>query len=210
MRVMLAYGTSGLAVEVPDDAVVVEPVEPPALADESGAIRQALPEPFSPARRWLQLVRGGPPGGGGVSRPHPPHAQHHRAPAPAGTSSSRPAPGPSSVELLCATGTHRQATPAEMAELVGARHRGSLPDTRPRLERPATTSRWERWTVSRCCSTAVTSRPTSGSSPDSWNRTSSPGGAGGPRGSAPVWPATETILEAHSPARIGRRPVDRG
>ena len=42
MRVTLAYGTGGLEVEVPDDAVVVEGREPTALADEGEAVRRSL------------------------------------------------------------------------------------------------------------------------------------------------------------------------
>ncbi len=41
----MAYGTAGLAVDVPDDAVVVEPSEPAALADEAGAVRRVAPPP---------------------------------------------------------------------------------------------------------------------------------------------------------------------
>ena len=39
MRLTLAYGTDGLEVEVPDDAVVVDGEDPPRLADEDRAVR---------------------------------------------------------------------------------------------------------------------------------------------------------------------------
>ncbi len=45
MRLTLAYGTDGLEVDVPDDAVVVGPQEPPALADEAGALRRGAGRP---------------------------------------------------------------------------------------------------------------------------------------------------------------------
>ena len=46
--------------------------------------------------------------------------------------------GPDRVELLCATGTHRAATPAEMEELVGPELVGAVPGARPpqRRRRP--------------------------------------------------------------------------
>ncbi|HSS10945.1 MAG TPA: lactate racemase domain-containing protein, partial [Acidimicrobiales bacterium] len=44
MRVTLAYGHTGLPVDVPDDAVVVRPISLPGLADEAGAIGAAVDE----------------------------------------------------------------------------------------------------------------------------------------------------------------------
>ncbi len=52
VRVSLAYGRTGLDVDVPDDAVVVEPREQVALVDEWGAVRSALVVPDRPAHRF--------------------------------------------------------------------------------------------------------------------------------------------------------------
>ncbi len=109
--------------------------------------------------------------------------------------------GPDRVELLCATGTHRQATAAEMVELVGAEivaryaihdHRGDdgthvevgVVDGAPVLIDP----RYVDADV-RILTGFVEPHFFAGFS-------------GGPKGMCPGLAATETILEAHSPARI--------
>jgi lactate racemase len=110
-------------------------------------------------------------------------------------------PSPDRVELLCATGTHRQATPAEMAALVGedivARYRihdhdsddsdhlgvGSVDGTPVLLDR--------RYVGAdlRIVTGFVEPHFFAG-----WS--------GGPKGACPGLAATSTILEAHAPARI--------
>ena len=199
MRLTVAYGTAGLAVDVPDDAVVVEPREPPALADEAGAVRHSPANPISgtDARR---SGRSGGHGGGGLPRPHPPHAQHHGA-APAAGRAGAAGAGPDRVELLCATGTHRQATPAEMEELVGAdiagRYRihdhvsgdgghvrvGEVEGTPVLLDRHYVEA------AVRIVTGFVEPHFFAG-----WS--------GGPKGVCPGLADTATILEAHSPARL--------
>lgn len=47
MRVTLAYGREGLALDVPDGAEVVVPEEPVPVADEAAAVREALTSPLS-------------------------------------------------------------------------------------------------------------------------------------------------------------------
>ncbi|HSP39675.1 MAG TPA: nickel-dependent lactate racemase [Frankiaceae bacterium] len=110
--VRLAYGTDGLVVDLPADATVLTPTDLAALADEAGevrlAVRNALPS---------EAVSDGPvavvfPD---LTRPFP-----ARTVLPAlldvlagyGVADDR-------VRLLCATGTHRQATDAEMRDLIG-------------------------------------------------------------------------------------------
>lgn len=116
MRVTLAYGRSGLEVELPDERTdVVEPVEAPALPDEQAAIVAAVRAPLgTPPLRELAsaddsvviVVNDG-------TRPMP---------------SARVLP-PMLAELdhvpreritiLVATGTHRANTPAELDEMLG-------------------------------------------------------------------------------------------
>ncbi len=199
MRVTLAYGTAGLDVEVPDDAVVVEGREPVALADEMGAVRRSLRAPLS-GPPLGDLVRGD----GKVvvafpdlTRPMP----NTTVLPPLLAELELAGAGPDRVELLCATGTHRQATPAEMAALVGrdvaSRYRihdhaaddgrhvrvGEVEGTPVLLDR-----RYVEADV-RIVTGFVEPHFFAG-----WS--------GGPKATCPGLAATPTILEAHSPTRI--------
>jgi nickel-dependent lactate racemase len=115
--VRLPYGTEGLDVEVPDSATVVDPHDLPALADESAAVTAALNSPASgPAlealvgnRRRIVVVFPD------LTRPMP----NRTVLPPILAELERLGAGPDRVELMCATGTHRRATPAEMSDLIG-------------------------------------------------------------------------------------------
>lgn len=117
MRVELAYGRNGTSVEVPDDAEVIVPVDEAGLADETAGITDALRHPLrgpslrelvATARRVAVVFPD-------LTRPMP-----NRTVLPPLLQELAHAGVPTSaVTLLCATGTHRQATAAEMAELVG-------------------------------------------------------------------------------------------
>ena len=112
MEVTLAYGRTGLAVEVPDDAVVIRPTSLPGLPDEGAAIGAEV-EPWlsSMAARARRAVVVFPD----ITRPMP-----NRTVLPPLLSCLASAGlGPDEVSLLCGTGTHRAATPEELAELVG-------------------------------------------------------------------------------------------
>jgi nickel-dependent lactate racemase len=112
MEVTLAYGRTGLAVEVPDDAVVVRPTSLPGLPDEAAAIRAEV-EPWLSSRptRARRAVVVFPD----ITRPMP-----NRTVLPPLLSCLASAGlGPDEVSLLCGTGTHRAARPEELAELVG-------------------------------------------------------------------------------------------
>ena len=65
--------------------------------------------------------------------------------------------GPDRVELLCATGTHRQATPAEMEELVGRDIAGRY-RIHDHARATATISGWGRSGALPSSSTVTTSR----------------------------------------------------
>ncbi len=118
MRVELAYGRHGTSVEVPDDAEVVIPVDEPGLADEATAIVDALRRPLGgPPLR--ELVRGAArvavvfPD---LTRPMP----NRTVLPPLLLELVRAGATSSSITLLCATGTHRQASRVEMEALIGA------------------------------------------------------------------------------------------
>jgi nickel-dependent lactate racemase len=118
MRVELAYGRHGTSVEVPDDAEVVVPVDEPGLADEAAGITEALRRPLSgpPLRDLVTGARRVAVVFPDLTRPMP-----NRTVLPPLLQELERAGVPSSaITLLCATGTHRQATRAEMEELVGA------------------------------------------------------------------------------------------
>jgi nickel-dependent lactate racemase len=115
--VNLAYGADGRSIEVPDDATVILPTELPGLTDADEAVSRALEHPLA-GPPLSQLLEGAArvvvvfPD---LTRPMPnrtvlpPVLRHlEQSGIPDGA-----------VTLLCATGTHRQATPAEMRELVG-------------------------------------------------------------------------------------------
>ncbi len=199
MRVSLAYGYDGLDVEVPDDAVVVEPARPTPLADEADSVRRALAAPLA-GRPLGDLVGAGDrvvvvfPD---VTRPMP----NKTVLPPLLAALEALGAGPDRVELLCATGTHRLASDEEMVALIGpdlvARYRvhqhvaddgdhvavGEVDGTPILLDH-----RYVDADV-RIVTGFVEPHFFAG-----WS--------GGPKGACPGLAATSTILEAHSPARI--------
>jgi nickel-dependent lactate racemase len=198
MRVRLPYGRGHLDVEVPDDAVVVEPVDRPALADQGQAVSAALAAPVS-GPPLSELVNPGDTVAvvfPDITRPMP----NRTVLPPILADLERLGAGPERVVLLCATGTHRAATDEEMAELVGpqiaARYRihqhrsdddhvvvGQVDGVDIGLD-----PRYVEADV-RLCTGFVEPHFFAGFS-------------GGPKGVCPGLAATATILEAHSPARI--------
>ena len=117
MRVELAYGRQGTSVEVPDTAEVVAPVDQPRLDDEAAAITGALRRPLAGPPLAELLGRAGrvavvfPD----LTRPMP----NRTVLPPLLDELARAGVPDEHVTLLCATGTHRQATAEEMEELVG-------------------------------------------------------------------------------------------
>ncbi|MGA3147101.1 MAG: nickel-dependent lactate racemase [Acidimicrobiales bacterium] len=199
MRLNVAYGTAGLAVDVPDDAVVVEPKEPAALADEAGAVRQSLRHPVSGPALGEVVDRDGTvavvfPD---LTRPMP----NTTVLPPLLAELELAGAGPDRVILLCATGTHRQATPAEMEELVGPQIAGryrihdhaSDDGLHVRVgEVDGTPVLLDRHYVE-----AAVRIVTGFVEPHFFA-----GWSGGPKGVCPGLADTATILEAHSPARL--------
>ncbi len=199
MRLTLAYGVDGLAVDVPDDAVVVEPQEPVALSDEAGAVRQALRAPVSgrslgecigPDDRVVVVFPD-------ITRPMP----NTTVLPPLLDELERAGAGPERVTLLCATGTHRAATSQEMTELVGAEVAARYPihDHRSDDGSHVRVGEVEGTTVllDRRYVEADVRILTGFVEPHFFA-----GWSGGPKGTCPGLAATSTILEAHSQARL--------
>lgn len=116
MRLKLAYGRSGLEVDVPGDALVVEPADPPALPDELLAFQAAVREPIqAPALRELVsstdrvvIVTSD------ITRATPnerliPWLLDELAHVPA-----------EQITVIVGTGSHRATTPAEFVQMFGA------------------------------------------------------------------------------------------
>jgi len=214
-QVRLAYGIDGLTVAVPDDATVIAPTEQPALPDEGGAVLDALRAPVAGAplaalveRAARRRARRGGTGDSDVvvvfpdiTRPMP----NRTVLPPLLAALERAGAGPDAVTLLCATGTHRPATPDELVELLGpdivGRYRvaqhdaadaeahvevGMVDDTPVLLDR-----RYVEADV-RVLTGFVEPHFFAGFS-------------GGPKGACPGLAALDTVLEAHSPARIADR-----
>jgi hypothetical protein len=199
VRLTLAYGTAGMAVEVPDGRWWSEPREPDPLEDEAGAVRaRAEGAILGPASRRPHRDRR--PGRGGLPRRHPTHAQHHRAAARAGRARfdrGRSRPGRAAVRHRYPPHRH----PEEMAALVGpavmARYR-----VHQHVADDGDHVRVGRWTGRRSCLdrryVEADVRILTGFVEPHFFA----GWSGGPKGVCPGLAATATILEAHSPARI--------
>ena len=113
-----------------------------ASTTRQAAITDALRQPAGRAAAAATLVAAAGTGGRRLPRPDPAHAEPHRA-AHRCWRSWRAAGVPDDrITLLCATGTHRQATAAEMAELVGPDIVARYTDRRPRRDERRRTCAW--------------------------------------------------------------------
>jgi nickel-dependent lactate racemase len=197
MKVDLAFGETGLSVEVPDDAAVITPTDLPPVADEAAAVLAALAAPVSGppltelVRRGMRVAVVFPD----LTRPFP-----HRTVLPPLVAALEEI-GATPV-LVCATGTHRQATAGEMRALIGA----ELFDRYPVHDHDATDTGAHQKIgvvdgvpvlVDRAYVEADARITTGFVEPHFFA-----GYSGGPKGVVPGLAATATVLEAHSPARI--------
>jgi len=193
MKVKLAYGDGGLDVVVPEGTVVVRPTNVPGLADERGEVASSL-RPWLAGRRRPRRVAVAFPD---LTRPMP----NRTVLPPLLAELEAIGAGPDEVVLLCATGTHRAASPEEMAELIGpelvARYRV--------VQNDATND--DHVEVGRVDGVPILLhrayveadlRITTGFVEPHFFA----GFSGGPKGVCPGLAALETVLEAHSPARI--------
>jgi nickel-dependent lactate racemase len=115
MQVELAYGRDGLVVQVPDEAMVVEPHREPGLEDEEGSLRAALENPVAseslrhcvgPEDRVVVVFSD-------ITRPMP----NDRV-LPILLEALDHVPS-ENILLLNALGTHRPQTEGELEEMLG-------------------------------------------------------------------------------------------
>jgi len=115
MKVQLAYGTTGLEVEVPDHAVIVEPTFLPGLPDEDESLRRALREPIA-GPPLVDRIRAGQTVAVAVcdvTRPMP----SDRVLPVLLAELEKTGAGP--INILVATGTHRPCSRDELVRMLG-------------------------------------------------------------------------------------------
>ena len=117
MLVNLAYGRTGLEVELPDDlTTVIEPTYVPGLPDQEGAIRNAVRNPLGGGPTLRRMVKPGQTVAISVcdvTRPMP-----SRTVLPVLLRELGHVPS-DQVTIMIATGTHRPNTPEELDEMLG-------------------------------------------------------------------------------------------
>jgi nickel-dependent lactate racemase len=119
VKIRLAYGKAGLDVSLPDGLQVdiVRPKHIAALADQAGAVREALRHPIG-TRPLRELVKSSDAVGivcNDITRPTPYHTI-----LPVLLDELRHVPD-EAIVLLIATGTHRACTQDELKAMLGAR-----------------------------------------------------------------------------------------
>jgi nickel-dependent lactate racemase len=197
--VTLAYGVDGRTVDVPDDATVIGPTELDGLPDQERSIEEALEHPISgqPLSRLVEGARTVAVVFPDLTRPMP----NRTVLPPLLRLLERYGVPDAAITLLCATGTHRQATVAEMHELVGPEiatryaivdHDSDSTD-HVRVGEVDGTPIW----LQRHYVEADLRIITGFVEPHFFA-----GFSGGPKAVCPGLAATETILEAHHPRRI--------
>ena len=198
MRVELAYGRNGLFVDLPDGTEVILPKDPPPLPDQPAAVTAAVGGPLASlvdavGRRPRRVVVVFPD----LTRPMP-----NRTVLPPLLAVLESAGiGPDEILLLCATGTHRQASAEEMAELIGpelvARYRVKDHDAVAGEHVEVGAVDGAPIFLDRDYVEADIRILTGFVEPHFFA-----GYSGGPKGACPGVAALSTVLEAHSPARI--------
>ncbi len=117
MKVNLAYGRTGLKVELPDDrTTVVEPSYLPGLPDEVGAIRTAVRDPVGGATPLRKLASPGQTVAISVCDVTRPMPSATVLPVLLRDLSHLP---DRDIVILVATGTHRANTDAELRRMLG-------------------------------------------------------------------------------------------
>ena len=116
MRVNLAYGKTGLSLEVPDDrTTVIDPTYLPTLPDERGALLNAIRNPLGtrPLRQLVGREQTVAISVCDITRPMPTSTV---LPVLLGELPHVP---DEQIVILIATGTHRANTPEELDEMLG-------------------------------------------------------------------------------------------
>ena len=199
MRIELAYGRHGLSVDLPEGDVI-EPANPPSLADEAGAVRAALRKPFAGPALAALVPRGSSIGISvcDVTRPFPAaRVLPILLDELGGTGAT--------VTVFIATGTHRSCTQAELQAMLGGRVLEEC-----RVVQHDAFDRGRHVSLGKVPGTEVEAlvereyieqdiRLTTGFIEPHFFA----GFSGGPKMVAPGLAAIETVLELHSAARIG-------
>ncbi len=120
MKVHLAYGKTGAAVTLPDDrgVEVLEPRFAPALEDPRAAIAEAVAQPMGcqPLAEMARGKRSAAISVCDITRPAP-----NKLVLPVVTAALEAGGiAPEDITILIATGLHREATAAELDEILGA------------------------------------------------------------------------------------------
>jgi nickel-dependent lactate racemase len=200
-RVDLAYGRSGLSVELEADADVIEPGYVEGLADEAAAIRRALRAPHGGPPLSAVVPLGAPVGISvcDVTRPFP-----SRRVLPVLLEELR-ACGSGQVTVFIATGTHRACTPDELRQMLGDDVLGACEV----VQHDAFDSGRHRQ-VGTVLGTSTPALVESAFLDQAVRITTGfiephffAGFSGGPKMVAPGLAAIETVLDLHSAARIG-------
>lgn len=203
MKVQLAFGSTGLSVELPDrNVTIIEPEELPGLPDEPESLRAAFASPVCGPPLSATIARQGEvavvfPD---ITRPMP----SSRVLPVLLEQIERTGVAPERIVLLNATGTHRGNTPDELAGMIGREllqryevvnhdcrdrdslvHLGDLTDGAP------------VW-LNRRYVQAGTRILTGFIEPHFFA-----GFSGGYKGACPGLAGLETVLECHNVARIG-------
>jgi len=118
-RVRLAYGRTGLEVELPAGADVLEPRRLAGLPDEAAAVRRALRQPTG-SRPLRELVPRGAAVGISVCDVTRPFPAHRLLPVLLDEL------GAAEVTVFVATGTHRACTEAELERMLGGEVRRAV------------------------------------------------------------------------------------
>jgi nickel-dependent lactate racemase len=200
-RIELAYGRSGLCVDLEAEADVIEPHYVAGLKDEAATIRAAVRSPSSGPPLQDVVPRGAPVGISvcDVTRPFP-----GRRVLPVLLEELR-GNGAGTITIFVATGTHRACTPEELRQMLGDEVLAACEV----VQHDAFDSSRHRQ-VSTVLGTATPAlvesafvdmpvRITTGFIEPHFFA----GFSGGPKMVAPGLAAVETVLDLHSAARIG-------
>ena len=203
MKVNLAYGRTGLKVELPDHrTTVVEPSYLPGLPDEVGAIRTAIRDPVGGATPLRKLASPGQTVAISVCDVTRPMPSATVLPVLLRDLSHLP---DRDIIILVATGTHRANTDAELRRMLGdeivdryAVINHNAFDNSILAVRGRNTGR----------NPNISQSALAGSRPEDngwalWSRTSSPGFSGGPKMVAPGLAGFDTIMRLHNAEMIG-------
>ena len=201
MRVLLDYGTEGLAVDLPDERVtIIEPVHRPAAHDPHAELLRAIRSPVA-SPPLAALVRPGQRVA--ISVCDVTRAQPRREMLEA-IFEEIPQARPEDLTIFIATGTHRTNTPAELERMLGreilSRYRVINHDSRDRttLEYVGRTSTGVAVHLNREFLSSDVRITTGFVEPHFFA-----GFSGGPKMVAPGLAGLDTVMTLHDARRIG-------